>query len=72
VVARIRQSAHSKRPGEIAAELSKEGLTTAQGKPFTAARVSALLREWKRKEEDATQSEDRKTKLAALRQEATR
>jgi DNA invertase Pin-like site-specific DNA recombinase len=72
VVARIRQLAHSKRPGEIAAALSKEGLTTAQGKPFTAARVSALLREWKRKEDDATQSEDRKTKLAAVPQEAAR
>ena len=72
VVARIRQLAHSRRPGEIATELSKEGLTTAQGKPFTAARVSALLREWKRKEDDATQSEDRKTKLAAVPQEAAR
>jgi hypothetical protein len=70
VVARIRQLAHSTPPGEIAAELSKEGLTTAQGKPFTGARVRALLREWKRKEDDATQPEDRKTKLAAVPQGA--
>jgi hypothetical protein len=72
VVARIRQLAHSKPPGEIAAELSREGLTTAQGKPFTGARVRALLREWKRKEEDATQPEHAKAKLATPPQEVAR
>jgi hypothetical protein len=72
VVARIRQLAQSKHPGEIAAELCGEGLTTAQGKPFTAARVRALLREWKRKEDDATQSEGTKTKLVAALREVSR
>jgi hypothetical protein len=72
VVARIHQLAHSKPPGEIAAELSGEGLTTAQGKSFTGARVRALLREWKRKEDDATQPEDGKTKPPLVPREAAR
>jgi len=50
VVERIRKLEPTKRPSEIAAELTSEGLKTAQGKRFTAPRVSALLREWKHKE----------------------
>ena len=72
VVDRIRQLARSKRAGEIAAELASEGLKTAQGKPFTAARVNALLREWKRKGGDAKKSADSKAMPAAVSQEAIR
>lgn len=71
VVERIRELAHSKRPSEIAAELSSEGLKTAQGKQFTAPRVSALLREWKHKETEGKKSGDgRHADLRAADREA--
>ncbi len=51
VVARLRGMAAShQHPREIAEALNREGLQTAQGKPFTPNRVSALLAEWRRRD----------------------
>ena len=60
LVQRIREMERTKRPREIAAVLTSEELKTAQGKPFTAPRVRALLREWKHKETQAKKSGDGK------------
>jgi DNA invertase Pin-like site-specific DNA recombinase len=71
VVERIRTLARSKSGSEIAAVLAGEGLKTAHGKPFTRARVNALLRDWRRKDGDAKKSPPGKATPASASHEVT-